>query len=152
MRRAPAPDRRGTREAKPRIAFSQQTWGVHVIPVMMRRFGNVSNHNSEETVKGKGEGSGGGDGGARGELSLVGGSGLFEDVYLRRQAGSANDRTVPVVCGWSCGFRVTVHQALLQIERCRNPGIGCNTSDIFALSAKLPPVRPWRPFLPACTA
>ena len=47
VRRAAAPGGRGTREAQPRIAFSQRTREIRVVPRLMRRFVKVSNHNGE---------------------------------------------------------------------------------------------------------
>ena len=47
VRRAAAPGGRGTREAQPRIAFSQRTRKMLVLPRLMRRFGKVPNPNGE---------------------------------------------------------------------------------------------------------
>ena len=47
VRRAAAPGGRGTREAQPRIASSQRTREIRVVPRLMRRFVKVSNHNGE---------------------------------------------------------------------------------------------------------
>ena len=45
VRRAGAPGEAGTREAQPRIAFSQRMRKMPVVPRPMRRFGKVPNHN-----------------------------------------------------------------------------------------------------------
>ena len=47
VRRAAAPGGRGTREAQPRIASSQRTRKMLVLPRLMRPFVKVSNHNGE---------------------------------------------------------------------------------------------------------
>ena len=47
VRRAAAPGERGTHEAQPRFALSHQTREIRVVPLLMRRFGKVSNHNGE---------------------------------------------------------------------------------------------------------
>ena len=47
VRRAGAPSGRGTREAQPRIAFSQRTHKMLVLPRLMRRFVKVYDHNGE---------------------------------------------------------------------------------------------------------
>ena len=47
VRRAGAPGEGGTREAKPRIAFSHGTREIRVIPRPMRRFGKDPNPNGE---------------------------------------------------------------------------------------------------------
>ena len=44
---APFRRARGTREAQPRVAFSQRTREMLVIPRPVQRFGKVSNHNGE---------------------------------------------------------------------------------------------------------
>ena len=50
VRRAAAPGGRGTREAQPRIAFSQRTQKMLVLPRLMRRFGKTLNHNGEASA------------------------------------------------------------------------------------------------------
>ena len=50
VRRAAAPGGRGTRETQPRIAFSQRTQKMLVLPRLMRRFGNTLNHNGEASA------------------------------------------------------------------------------------------------------
>ena len=50
VRRAGAPGGRGTREAQPRIASSQRTRKMLVLPRLMRRFVKVSNHNGKRSA------------------------------------------------------------------------------------------------------
>ena len=45
VRRAAAPGGRETREARPRIAFSQRPRKMLAVPRLMRPFGQVSDHN-----------------------------------------------------------------------------------------------------------
>ena len=47
VRRAVAPGGRGTREAQPRFTWSQPTREIRVVPPLMRRFGEVLDHNGE---------------------------------------------------------------------------------------------------------
>ena len=47
LRPAAAPGEGGTREAQPRICFSQRTWEMPVVPRLVRRCVKVSNHNGE---------------------------------------------------------------------------------------------------------
>ena len=50
VRRAVAPGGSGTREAQPRIASSQRTRKMLVLPRLMRRFVKVSNHNGKDSA------------------------------------------------------------------------------------------------------
>ena len=47
VRRAAAPDGRGTREAQPRFALSHKTREIRVVPRLMRRFGKIPHHTGE---------------------------------------------------------------------------------------------------------
>ena len=49
-RRTTAPAVRGKREAQPRYAFPQRMREIRVVPRLMRRFGEVLNHNGEDSA------------------------------------------------------------------------------------------------------
>jgi hypothetical protein len=50
VRRAVTPGEGGTGEAQPRIAVSQRTREIRVVPRLMRRFVKVSDHNGENSA------------------------------------------------------------------------------------------------------